>query len=132
MKNTLTILIFTLLTSFAFTQNRAINDEIYAFVEVEAEYPGGNKALIKFLAKNIRYPNRAVREEIEGKLVVRFVINQKGKVAGAKIQQGMPSCPECEKEALRVVNKMPKWKPATVKGEKVKAYFDLPISFRLN
>lgn len=149
MKNKFTILLFILQSSITYAQENVenqvfqkveksdnpkakSNNQILTFVEVDAEYPGGLQSMIQFLAKNIKYPTRAVVKNIEGKLTIRFVVDTKGKISGAKILRGMPECPECEAEALRVIKKMPKWKPALNNGKKVNAYFDLPIVFRLN
>jgi len=100
------------------------------YTDVSPEYPGGMAALLEYLQRNIRYPNEARENQIQGKVVVRFVVNKEGKIEGAEIQKGIGY--GCDKEALRVVNAMKTWKPGQVKGKAVKAYYTLPITFRLD
>lgn len=82
-----------------------------------------------YLAKNVRYPRRAVESGIEGKVVVRFVVNENGDISDSKVLRGIGG--GCNEEALRVVNEMPRWKPGKQNGIAVKVYFTLPIVFRL-
>ncbi|WP_190277272.1 energy transducer TonB [Taibaiella lutea] len=98
--------------------------------DVPPEYPGGMAALLEYLQRNIRYPNEARENQIQGRVVVRFVVNKEGKIEGAEVQKGIGY--GCDKEALRVVNAMKTWKPGQVKGKAVKAYYTLPITFRLD
>jgi protein TonB len=98
--------------------------------DVPPEYPGGMAALLEYLQRNIRYPNEARENQIQGRVVVRFIVNKEGKIEGAEVQKGIGY--GCDKEALRVVNAMKTWKPGQVKGKTVKAYYTLPITFRLD
>ena len=85
--------------------------------------------MLKFVYKNIKYPAIAREKGIEGTVVIRFIISEEGKVINPiivrKIGEG------CEEEALRVVKRMPNWIPAKQDGKRVKAYFNLPVKFRL-
>jgi len=101
-------------------------------VDEYAEFPGGKAALNKFLNDNFKYPQTAVEEGLEGKCYVRFVVDTDGNISEAKVVKKVPNCKECDAEALRVVNKMPKWVPAKKKGNKVASYFSLPIEFALD
>lgn len=104
---------------------------IYRIVDEVAIFRGGKDALPKFLAQNLNYPQIAIEEGIQGKCFIRFVIDKKGKISNVEVLKGVTNCPECDAEAVRVVSKMPKWKPAKVNGKKVDSYFNLPITFKL-
>ncbi len=99
------------------------------FAEVMPEFPGGMAALIAYIKKNLRYPAMAREEGIEGRVVVKFIVNTTGEIESAIIERSLPG--GCDKEALRVVNSMPKWKPGKQNGHAVKVYYTLPISFKL-
>ena len=119
------------------TENSAkkigIDDDIDGPVRLrqEAEFPGGFNELVNFLAKNINYPMSAIENKIEGKCFVRFEISKKGKVVRPRIIKGVPNCPECDIESLRVIKLMPRWNPARVGNRKKKSYYQIPISFKL-
>jgi TonB family protein len=98
-------------------------------VEVMAEFPGGESELINFLAKNTNYPKVAKEKGTQGKVFIQFMVDKTGKVLDAKVLQGVD--PLLDKEALRVVNSMPVWKPGTTKGQPVNVHFTIPISFKL-
>ena len=106
-------------------------EEIYLGCEIGAEFPGGHSALIKFLAENIRYPARLADICVSGKVFVQFVVSAEGKVVAPEIKRGMPDCPECDEEVLRVVKLLPDFIPAKVKGKPVNSYFNLPVKFCL-
>ncbi len=105
------------------------NNKAITIAEEMPEFPGGAKALAAFLRDNLRYPVAARESEIEGKVVITFVVNAQGAIESAEIRRGIGG--GCDKEALRVVNAMPRWKPGKQSGKPVKVYFTLPISFRL-
>lgn len=104
-------------------------DEIFMIVEDQPEFPGGNNALFKFLGDNLRYPPQAVEMDIEGMVVVQFVINKKGDINDIKIIK--PLGGGCDEEAVRIVNAMPKWKPGKQRGKSVSVRFNLPVRFVL-
>lgn len=99
-------------------------------VYVKAEFPGGNVALAKFLADNLVYPPVLIDGDVAGAVIVQFVIEKDGSVCDAEVVRSVH--PDLDKEALRVVNLMPKWKPATLQEENVRSKFGLPIKFTLN
>src|ERR1043165_2202162 len=101
---------------------------VYTFVEINPEYPGGDAGLIKFLQKNVRYPQMERDNNIQGKVLVRFVINEDGSVGDIRVSQ--PVSPGLDREAIRVV-KMLQFQPAIMKGKRVKVYFNLPVVFKL-
>lgn len=104
-------------------------DELPILVEKKPEYPGGEAAMYKFINKHIKYPEKARKEGIEGNVYVQFVIDKEGNVTKAKILRGIGF--GCDKEALRIVNKMPKWKPGIQQGKPVLVAYTLPFSFKL-
>jgi periplasmic protein TonB len=99
--------------------------------EEPAQFPGGKAALYRFLTDSLRYPQHALDYGIHGKCYVRFVVNTKGKVDYVRVVRGVPDCPECDAEAVRVVKAMPDWIPATQNGIAVNSYFNLPVDYRL-
>lgn len=102
----------------------------YPFEE-PATYKGGVQEMKLFLAQNMRYPNSAIEDNLEGKAYLRFVIDTKGKVTNVRVLRGVADCPECDREAIRVIKAMPAWNPGKIDGELVNSYFDLPVTFRL-
>ena len=104
-------------------------EEIFVAVEQPAEFPGGQAALMKWLSNNIRYPEAAQQNDIQGRVVVKFVVEKDGTVAHAEIARGVDK--DLDREALRVVNKMPKWQPGKNNGVAVRSYFNLPVTFKL-
>lgn len=103
--------------------------QIFTYVEQMPEYTGGDAARNDFLAKNIRYPELAKENNIQGRVIVRFVVNETGEVSDASVVKGIGG--GCDEEAIRVVKKMPKWKPGKQNGKAVKVWFTLPIFFKL-
>lgn len=103
--------------------------EAVTFAEVMPEYPGGMAAMLAFIRDNLHYPAMAREDGIEGKVVVSFIVNAAGEIEGAKVVRSIGG--GCDKEALRVVNAMPKWKPGKQNGHFVKVYYTLPVSFKL-
>ncbi|MEN8119865.1 MAG: energy transducer TonB [Bacteroidota bacterium] len=105
-------------------------EKIWTITEEAPEPPGGIKGLQHFLAKNTKYPNIAIENDMQGKVYVRFVINEKGEVENAHVIR--PVYPILDKEALRVVRTLPNWKPGKQGGKPVKVWFTVPIVFVLN
>ena len=105
------------------------DDEVFQVVENMPEFPGGTAELMKFLAMNIKYPVEAQKENVQGRVVVQFVVSKTGKIIDPTIARSVS--PELDAEAIRVVNAMPLWTPGEQKGEPVNVKFTLPILFRL-
>src|SRR5690606_27951494 len=95
------------------------DEEVLTFVEQEAEFVGGVNAMIKYLAENIKYPDNAVKNNIQGKVYIRFIVDKAGNINTVKVIKGIPDCPECDAEAVRVIKGMPKWNPAMQNGKPV-------------
>jgi len=104
-------------------------EEVYTVVEQMPEFPGGESALPAFLGKEIKYPDEAIKNGIQGKVYVTFVVGSDGSVKNAKIARGVD--PLLDAEAIRVVNEMPKWKPGKQSGKDVAVQFTIPINFKL-
>lgn len=107
----------------------ADTDQVFQVVEVDPEFPGGMEALTKYLSENIKYPEQAKKDKIQGKVYISFVVEKDGSVADAKVLRGIGG--GCDEEALRVVNAMPKWEPGKLQGTPVRVQFNLPIVFKL-
>lgn len=103
--------------------------EVFNVVEVEPEFPGGMEALTKYLSENIKYPEQAKKDKIQGKVYISFVVEKDGSVADAKVLRGIGG--GCDEEALRVVKAMPKWEPGKQKGTPVRVQYNLPVAFKL-
>lgn len=104
-------------------------EEIFVAVEQPAEFPGGMAALMKWLSTNIRYPEAAQQNDVQGRVIVKFIVEKDGSVSQAQIVKGVDK--DLDKEALRVVNKMPKWQAGKNNGVAVRSYFTLPVVFKL-
>ncbi len=103
--------------------------QVFFIVEEMPEFPGGEAALRRFIADAIKYPVIAQENGIQGKVYVTFVVDKDGGISDAKIARGVD--PSLDKEALRVVNSLPKWKPGKQRGKPVRVSYTVPISFVL-
>lgn len=104
-------------------------EQIFVAVEQQAEFPGGQAALMRWLSNNIRYPESAQQNDIQGRVVVKFVVEKDGSIGQATIAKGVDK--DLDREAIRVVKKMPKWQPGKNNGVAVRSYFNLPVTFKL-
>jgi protein TonB len=104
-------------------------ETIYQHVEQMPEFKGGQAELMKWLNANLEYPVIAQENGVQGTVTVRFVVKPDGSIGDPQIVKGLD--PSCDKEALRVLKKMPNWVPGRQNGNAVSVYFNLPIRFRL-
>ena len=104
-------------------------EEIFVVVEDQPEFPGGMSALMKFLGDNIRYPVIAQENGIQGRVITNFVVERDGSITDVQVVRGQD--PSLDKEAVRVIKTMPKWKPGQQRGKAVRVRFTLPVVFRL-
>lgn len=102
---------------------------IFEVVENMPEFPGGNAALMQFLSKNIKYPTIAQENGTQGRVIVQFVVNRDGSVVDPVVMRSVD--PYLDKEALRVIAQMPKWKPGMQRGKAVRVKYTVPVVFRL-
>lgn len=106
-------------------------NEVSKIVAEAPEFPGGEIALMKYISDNVKYPRSARRNKIEGKVMVRFIIDEKGKVCEVKVVS-KPIGWGLEKAAIEVVEGMPDWKPGKRNGKEVKVAYILPVRFTLS
>ena len=104
-------------------------DEIFTNVDQNAEFPGGTRALTLWLGEHIRYPAAAEVSKIEGRVIVKFVIEKDGSIGEAIVVRGIEK--DLNNEALRVIKSMPRWNPGKIDGRNVRCWFNLPITFRI-
>ncbi len=103
---------------------------IFEVVEQMPEFPdGGMAGLMQYLSKNIKYPTIAQENGTQGRVTVQFVVNKDGSIVDAKVLRGVD--PYLDKEALRVIGTMPKWKPGMQRGKPVRVKYTVPVMFRL-
>jgi TonB family protein len=105
-------------------------DSTYTMVDQMPEFPGGTPALMEFLSKNIKYPESAKNEHIQGRVFISFIISDEGNVKDINILKGLHT--DMDNEAVRVIRAMPKWKPGVHEGKNVNVLFNLPIHFKLS
>ena len=108
----------------------AVEETVYQSVEEQPEFPGGMKALMKYLADNVKYPRVSRDNKSQGRSTVRFIVNVDGSISDAEIVRSAGDM-YLDKEALRVISEMPKWKPGKKNGKPVRVEFVFPVVFRL-
>ena len=97
--------------------------------EIMPEFPGGTEALLSFIKDNLKYPQKAIDEQTEGRVIVQFVIDKTGKVSSPEVIRGVTS--ELDQAALDIVSALPDWKPGEQDGQKVNVKYTLPVVFKL-
>lgn len=120
------VLLFSFMTSTAQTKK---NDMVFDVVEVMPQFPGGQIAMLKYIMENIKYPEQAMKEGIQGRVAVRFIVEKDGSISDVKPILSVH--PLLNKEAVRVVESMPKWTPGKQNGKPVRVRFNLPVMFKL-
>lgn len=121
------VLLFSFMTSTAQTKK---NDMVFDVVEVMPQFPGGQIAMLKYIMENMKYPEQAMKEGIQGRVAVRFIVEKDGSISDVKPILSVH--PLLNKEAVRVVKSMPKWSPGKQNGKPVRVRFNLPVMFKLN
>jgi protein TonB len=106
-----------------------INREVYTFVEQQPQFPGGEKKLDSFIKQNIHYPNIDVINRVQGRVIIRFIIDKSGKVIDPKVIRSVS--PTLDAEALRVTKLLPDFISGKQHGQNVSVYYTLPFSFTL-
>ena len=104
-------------------------DEVFMVAEKMPEFPGGMKELLKFLQDNLKYPENAMKNNVQGRVIVQFVVEKDGTLTEFKVARSVD--PDLDAEALRVLQTMPKWKPGMQRGKIVRVKFTVPVSFKL-
>ncbi len=122
---------FVLLSTLLFSANdnhiTLNNDSVYMGVEVQAQFPGGIPEAFKFLKQHLQYPESSLKNKIEGRVIVKFIIRSNGKADNYNIIEGINQ--ELDSEAVRVIKSFPDWIPAKISGKNVSSYYDFPVSF---
>jgi TonB family protein len=110
-------------------QTKPSDTTIYRTVEQMPRFPGGMEALQKYFRENVRYPQSAIDGNIQGSVLIGFVIAQTGDIRGVSVIKSVD--PALDSEAVSVIRAMPKWEPGEDKGRKVNVYYKVPINFRM-
>ena len=93
------------------------------------KFPGGEKKLMSYLGNNIKYPEKAKKDGVKGRVFISFVVEKDGRIDNVELLRGIGS--GCDEEAMRVIKSMPKWSPGMTNGEPVRVQYNLPIKFAL-
>ncbi len=104
-------------------------EEVFMVAEQMPEFPGGMKEMLKFLQENVKYPENAMKNNVQGRVIVQFVVEKDGTPTEFKVLRSVD--PDLDAEALRVMKAMPKWKPGMQRGEVVRVKYTVPVSFKL-
>lgn len=104
-------------------------EAIVDVAEEDAEFPGGYEKLAAFINETINYPDEAIELGVKGRVVIRFVVEKDGRISNASVERAIIECPACNKEALNIINKMPKWTPAKNAGRPVRLWVRVPIIY---
>lgn len=104
-------------------------EPIYDIVEVMPEYPDGQRALMNYLTKNLKFPDEAREQGVQGTVFIVFIVEMDGRISGVRVLRGIGS--SFEEEAMRVVRNMPMWQPGTHRGKAVRVRYNLPIRLTL-
>ena len=111
------------------TKKADASNKVYEVVEQMPSFPGGDAAMMKYLAENIKYPVSAQKAKEQGRVVVQFIVEKDGAVTGVKAVRSVT--PVLDAEAVRVIKAMPKWTPGRQGGQPVRVNYNVPVSFRL-
>ncbi len=104
-------------------------DKVHNSVEEKPQFPGGEKALYEFFARNIRYPQDAQKAKIQGRVIAQFVVTKTGSIGDVKIVRGV--YPSIDKEAIRVIKMLPAFTPGKINGKPVSVWYTIPVMFKL-
>jgi protein TonB len=108
-------------------ETKETEEPLFVVVEDMPEFPGGQEGLQNYMQEHVVYPEIAKKDKIQGTVFINFTIAKDGNVKDAQVLRGVH--PELDKEALRVINEMPKWKPGMQKGKPVNVSYNLPVRF---
>ena len=103
---------------------------VFVVVESMPEFPSGQQALFKYLSENVKYPVIAQENGIQGRVICQFVVNKDGSIVDVEVVRSGGD-PSLDKEAIRVIKSMPKWKPGKQRGKAVRVKYTVPVNFKL-
>ena len=104
-------------------------EEIFEVVEQDAEFPGGQAALLKYIRENTKYPAIALEQDVQGMVILRFVVERDGRVGDIEVKKSLSA--ECDREAVRVIKSLPRFVPARKEGRPVRKWFTVPVRFMI-
>jgi len=116
-------------TSGSKIKNTKIDERAWVSIEQMPQFPGGDAELMKFIKENLKCPKSMSDNCIEGQVIVRFVVSEDGSVKDVQVLRSLDT--DCDKEAVRLVESMPKWIPGKQNGKPVDVYYTLPVRFKL-
>jgi TonB family protein len=102
---------------------------VNAGFDIPPQFPGGDMKLMEFFRENLVYPEDAIRQGTEGRVILRFCVTETGKIDSLQVQRSLS--PSCDREALRIAASMPDWLPGKFNGKPVQVYYTLPVKFDL-
>ena len=130
------LVLIALMTAFGFSTASAQktvvsqkNENVFDVVEQMPEYPGGMQALFEYLSQNIKYPEDAQKQKVEGRVLATFVVETDGSISNVEVVKH--AFPSLDNEAVRVIQAMPKWTPGKQSGKVVRVKYTVPINFSL-
>ena len=130
------LLLMSLLAVFGFSAVNAQktvvstdNQKVYDVVEQMPEYPGGMGAFMEYLMQSIKYPEDAMKQKVEGRVIANFVVETDGTISNVEIWR--PVSPSLDAEAIRVLQAMPRWTPGKQSGKPVRVKYTVPVTFKL-
>ena len=108
---------------------KKVEDKVFDVVEQYPSFPGGEGAMFSYISNNLQYPEKAQENGIQGRVVVKFIVEKDGSISNVEVNRSVD--PDLDNEAMRVIKNMPKWNPAKQNGTEVRAYYYVPVTFRL-
>ena len=109
---------------------KKVEDKVFDAVEQQPSFPGGQGAMFSYISNNLQYPEKAKEKGVQGRVVVKFIVEKDGSISNVEVNQSVNL--DLNNEAMRVIKNMPKWNPAKQNGTEVRAYYYVPVTFRLN
>ena len=119
----------TIETVASATPAATTTDSVFEVAEVMPEFPGGTQALLNTIAQKLKYPPKAIDDQIEGRVVLQFIVDKQGKITDIQVLRGIT--PELDQATIDVVRALPDWNPGMQDGEPVNVKYTLPIVFKL-
>ncbi len=107
-----------------------VTDEVFTVTEEMPVFPGGSSEFYKFVSNNLNYPRKAIKAEVEGKVIVRFVVGKQGNISEVEVLKGIGY--DCDEEAVRIIQASPNWLPGKHNGKSVKVRMIVPLNFQLS
>ena len=108
----------------------ADSNKIYTVVSLQSEFPGWIGAMYNWINTNLKYPQKALDNQCQGKIIIQFIVERDGSLSNTKVIRDGVGC-DAAGETLRLIQNMPKWKPGMQDGEKVRVQYTLPVTFEI-